>query len=364
MKLTATFGMRLATVAAGILIIGTLHSVIPPELIHWHNALQNLYYLPILLAGWSFGWRGGLGAAVFASLSNLPFTLEIWSSVTNLAIDQMWDIPLFCAAGVLSGVLAERERRQRADLEHTTKRLAEVYRELQDNFEQMKRAERLFALGQLSAGLAHEVRNPLASIAGAAGILQRNRRLESKEAECLVIISKECQRLNHLVEHFLAFARPREPRYQSVEISPLIDSVLELATHAVNGKPITLHKEAGTAGAIECDPELLQQVLLNLVINSMQAMPEGGEVVVSARPREGRVVIQVQDEGCGVSTSDRDKIFDPFFTTKETGTGLGLSVAHKIVEQHGGILTAEANPTRGMTFSVQLPVHQTRQHEA
>ena len=111
MKLRATFGMRLATVAAGILIIGTLHSVIPPELIHWHNALQNLYYLPILLAGWSFGWRGGLGAAIFASLSNLPFTLEIWRLFTNLAIDQMWDIPLFCAAGALSGVRAPQARR-------------------------------------------------------------------------------------------------------------------------------------------------------------------------------------------------------------------------------------------------------------
>ena len=86
-------------------------------------------------------------------------------------------------------------------------------------------------------------------------------------------------------------------------------------------------------------------------------------MLLSARPRSGRVLIQVRDEGCGIGAADRDRIFDPFFTTKETGTGLGLSVAHQIVEQHGGILSAEANPEKGMTFSVLLPVHRERQHE-
>ena len=113
-----------------------------------------------------------------------------------------------------------------------------------------------------------------------------------------------------------------------------------------------------TAGLIECDPELLKQVLLNLVINSIQAMPGGGEIVLAAKPRNNRVVIQVRDAGCGIGPFDGDKIFNPFFTTKETGTGLGLSVAHKIVEQHGGIQTADVNSTKGMTFSVQLQVRQ------
>jgi len=363
-KYEPTLGVRVAAVAGGILVISLLHHVTPLSLIHWHNAFQNLYYLPIVLAGRSFGWRGGLVAAVFAGLSNLPFNIEIWNRLPNFAIDQMWDIPLFCAAGAFTGILAERERRQRADLERTTRRLTEVYRQLQDNFERMKRAERLFALGQLSAGLAHEVRNPLASIAGAAGILQRNLRLETREAECLAIIAKECQRLNVLVTDFLAFARPRTPSYQSIQIGPLVDSVLELAAHGIDGGRITLRKEIGLAGQIECDPELMKQVLLNLVINSIQAMPQGGEVLVSAGARDGRVLIQVKDEGCGIGATDRDKIFDPFFTTKETGTGLGLSVAHKIVEQHRGILTAECNPVKGMTFSVEIPLRQSRPHEA
>jgi signal transduction histidine kinase len=228
----------------------------------------------------------------------------------------------------------------------------------------MKRAERLFALGQLSAGLAHEVRNPLASIAGAAGILQRRLRPEEKDRECVDIIAKECRRLDSLLSHFLDFARPRAPKYQAIDSASLFDSVIQLAEHAAGGQqPIAFRKELeATLPPFEGDPELLTQVLLNLVINAIQAMPEGGDVFLSARSRNGRVLIQVRDEGCGIVPADRDRIFDPFFTTKETGTGLGLSVAHQIVEQHGGILSAEANLEKGTTFSVLLPAHHERQN--
>ena len=363
MKYGNPVGMRGAAVIAAVLAISALHYVTPLSMIHWHNALQHLCYLPIVLAGFSFGWRGGLATAAFAGLANLPFSIEIWSRLPSIAVDQISENVLFCAAGVFTGLVAERERRQRAELQRTTGQLATLYQQMQENFERMKRAERLFALGQLSAGLAHEVRNPLASIAGAAGILERKLRLEGPEAECLGIISKECHRLNGLVTDFLAFARPRAPRYQTAEIAPLLDSVLELAAHAVGDRPIQLRRHAGALESIECDPEMLKQVLLNLVINSIQAMPDGGEITLSAMPGNGRILFQVRDEGCGIAIPDREKIFDPFFTTKDTGTGLGLSVAHKIVEQHGGILTAESNSARGMTFTIQLPLAPPRQHE-
>ena len=362
MKWRTPVAMRVAAVLAGLFLTGLLHDVIPLSNLHWHNAFQHLFYLPIVLAGLSFGWRGGLLAGILAGLADLPFNLRIWNQFPSFALDQILEVPLFCAAGVFTGFFAERDRKRRADLERTTAQLSKVYQELQDNFEQMKRAERLFALGQLAAGMAHEVRNPLASIAGAAGILQRNSRLDPRETECLAIVVKECQRLNNLVTHFLAFARPRPPEFHTAEVAGLFDSVVELAAHAVNGKPIHLRTDVGPVATLECDPELLKQVLLNLVINSIQAMPKGGVVLLSAKPRDGKIVIQVKDQGCGVGDLDRDRIFDPFFTTKETGTGLGLSVAHKIVEQHGGFMTADENPDGGMTFSVVLPVHPVRQY--
>ncbi len=363
MRMRSRFGARLAAVVGGILAISVLHYVTPHPLRQWHNAFQQLYYLPIFLAGLGFGWRGGLAAGLFAGLCNLPYNLLIWKDLPGDAINQLWDFPLFCAAGAVTGVLAERGRKQRADLERTTRRLTEVYRELQDNFERMKRAERLFALGQLSAGLAHEVRNPVASIAGAAGLLRKNLRLDSKDGECLEIISKECRRLDELLSHFLAFARPRAPSFRSIDVAGLIESTVELAGHSLGGKRLALrHAVEPEIAAIECDPDLLKQVMLNLILNAVQATPDGGEILVSARRREGRVQLEVKDQGSGIGPEIRDRIFDPFFTTKEAGTGLGLSVAHQIVEQHGGILKAEANPDKGMTFSVLLPLNRERSY--
>jgi len=359
-----TIRTRVAAVVAAIFLISLLHQLTPVSELHWHNAFQHLYYLPIVFAGLNFGWKGGLATALLAALCNAPHNWTTWSTSQNYALDQLWEVPLFCAAGLLTGVLAERGRKQRAELERTTSRLTEVYAKLQDNFESMKRAERLFALGQLSAGLAHEVRNPLASISGAAGILKRHLHLEPRDAECLEIIGKESRRLNDLVTHFLAFARPRPPDFQAVDIASLLGSVMQLAAHANNTPSVTFRQEIDIAlPAIEGDPELLTQVLLNLVINAIQAMPEGGNVLLSAKARGGRVLIQVRDEGSGIAATDRDRIFNPFFTTKQGGTGLGLSVAHQIVEQHGGILTAEANPDRGTTFSVQLPLRHERLNE-
>ena len=353
-----------AVAVGGVLLVSFFHLITPLSMLHWHNIFQHLYYLPIVFAGLNAGWRGGVLVAIVACLSNVPHDVLSFSVLPYYAIDQVLDFPLFCAAGILTGTVTERGRRQRADLQRTTERLTEVYQQLQNNFEQMKRAERLFALGQLSAGLAHEIRNPLASIAGAAGILQRNLQREHKDAECLDIISKECQRLNGLLTQFLDFARPRTPKYQTTDFGAVVDSVIQLAAHAVGKRPVELRKYiAPDLPPVQCDPEQMKQVLLNLIINAIQATPGAGEVLVSACLRHDRLLIEVKDEGSGISGADRDRIFDPFFTTKENGTGLGLSLVHQVVEQHGGILTAEANTGGGMTFSVSLPLRHERRHE-
>jgi signal transduction histidine kinase len=225
----------------------------------------------------------------------------------------------------------------------------------------MKRSERLSAVGQLSAGLAHEVRNPLASIGGAAAILRKRPESEERREEFLEIIEKECLRLNRLLTNFLEFARPRPPQYQLAEVGPILESVVGLAAHAVGRQPIQLHTEiAPDVPAVVCDPEQIKQVLLNLTINSVQAMPDGGEIVLSTLVDGARVVIEVKDQGPGVSPENLDKLFDPFFTTKDTGTGLGLSVAHQIVSQHGGILNAKNNSDGGATFSLFLPIQHGR----
>jgi two-component system, NtrC family, sensor histidine kinase HydH len=341
--------------AATVLAISLSHHLTNPGHVHWHNVFEVLYYVPTVLGALVYGWRAGLGLALTAAITHLPY---IWlaGEGRDYAIEQYVEMLLLAMVAVLTGILSDHDRKQRRELEQSTRRLTEVYRELQKNFEQMKRAERLFAVGQLAAGLAHELRNPLWSVTGAAGILQRNATLEPKHRECIEIIQKESQRLNRLLTEFLDFARPRPPQYQSIHIDTLFDSVLQLAAHAVNRKTVSLRKEApATLPPLQGDPEMLKQMLLNLLINAIQAMPDGGEVLLSAGVQDRKVVIRVRDEGCGIAAEVRDKIFDPFFTTKDGGTGLGLAVAHQIVEQHGGMLRVDANEDRGMTFTALLP---------
>lgn len=235
--------------------------------------------------------------------------------------------------------------------------LSAVYGKVQANFEVMKRAERLSAIGQLSAGLAHEIRNPLASIAGAVSILQRSAELDAKSTRCLAIIGKESDRLNGLLTNFLNFARPRAPQFKRIHPGPLLENVLDLAAHAPRSEKIRLTKQLPEdLPEIQCDPEQLEQVLLNLLINAIEASPDGAEVRLSASPNEMHLQIDVCDQGPGVPASDVDHLFDPFFTTKEHGTGLGLPVAHQIIQQLGGTLLAKHNEERGMTFSVLLPL--------
>lgn len=352
---SASGWQRRAAIAAAIVFAGAAQWLIPASGTEWRYVVQHLYYLPIVYAGLEFGWRGGLAAGALAGMACLS-QLLLTGRLPGSPVSQYLEIGIYCAAGALSGALAERERRKRRASEETAKRLSNVYVELQENFERMKRAERLYALGQLSAGLAHEIRNPLASIAGAVGILRRGRTSEGKQAECLEILQKECYRLNRLLTSFLDFARPRSLNFQTIEVESVFDSVLGLAQHAVDGAAITLKRQVPPQLALDCDPEQLKQVLLNLVINAIQAMPNGGDVVMSASAEANQAILEVRDQGCGVSEQEMEHLYDPFFTTKENGTGLGLPVAHQIVAQLGGVLAARNNADGGMTFSVQLPL--------
>ncbi|MEK7754640.1 MAG: ATP-binding protein [Acidobacteriota bacterium] len=344
----------MSLVAVGIALTSAGHYFTPPQFLLWHGIFQRLYYLPIVYAAISFGWKGGLTAAVLAGLLYIPHIVMTWASMPHFAMGQYAEIVMFLAVGTLTGILADRERRRRVELQATAQRLSQVYRELQTTFEQVKRADRLSGIGQLAAGLAHEIRNPLASIDGAAEVLEAGAEAELRQ-ETLSIIRKECARLNRLLTNLLDFARPRRPEWREVGVVEVLDSVVELVSHSA-GKNVHFRREAAPGlPLLMCDREQIAQVILNLTMNAAQAMPEGGEVVLSARTGADGLLVQVKDEGHGIAPEDLDKIFDPFFTTKDTGTGLGLSVVHQIVGQHGGSVTAERNPDRGMTFSLYFP---------
>jgi signal transduction histidine kinase len=340
-----------------IVLLALTTWLIPPRAIALHNVLHHLNFLPFMMAGMLFGWRGAVKAFFFGILVQAPIIARHWAHWPMDAEDQLLELAIFGSAGIIAGLLADRERIQRLRVESTKRELEGVYTELRENVEKMKRTERLSAAGQLAASLAHEIRNPLASISGAAGILKRGNASPSNKQECLGILEKESQRLNKLLTNFLDFARPRLPRYQRVDPSALVQSVTVLARHAAMRQQVEVIDDLRQRlPSVDCDAEQMKQVLLNVVLNAIQASQSGGRVVVKAFAEEESLCIEVLDEGCGMSTGELDRMFEPFFTTKESGTGLGLAVAANIVEQHGGVLRAANNSTGGMTFRLELPL--------
>jgi len=344
-------------IAGSILLIELALRFSPEALEHWIYALHRLYYLPIICAGLTFGWGGGLLAAVVCSASYLLHGQADSPDARN-PLDRHLETLVFCLVGVLTGILSDRERRQRDKAEETARELQRVYQELQDNLEHVKRAARMSALGHLSAGLAHEIRNPLASIEGAAAIVERAPENVEQRKEFLGIIQEESRRLNGLVTHFLEFARPQRPELRPTDIRALLESVVQLIAQTSPRTNVRFEKKiAPELPLLRCDSEQLRQVILNLIINAVQAMPQGGQVTVEAQRQGENLVIRIRDQGTGISAEHVESIYDPFFTTKQTGTGLGLPIAYQVVEQHGGELVLAENSPEGVCFAISLPIN-------
>lgn len=225
--------------------------------------------------------------------------------------------------------------------------------ELRELEERAARSERLALVGELSAGLAHELRNPLASIFGATEMLAQEERGESQRLFNIVL--RETQRLNRLVSEFLAFATPSPPKLQAVDLAELVRSTLEVFSLDPAARGMVVEPALETAWVL-ADENQLRQVLWNLLLNAAQASEQGSRIAVGCElGGAGRVILFVEDEGSGIPGHIRDKIFDPFFTTKETGSGLGLPVIHRVVESLGGEVAVRSKPGVGTRFSVALP---------
>lgn len=343
-------------IACLVTLLALFTWIIPPHAEWLHNILHHLNILPFMLAGLFFGWRGAIKTLLLAAVLQSPSIYRHWHKAPTDAQDQIVELSTFGAAGIIAGILADRERTLRLRVETTKQQLETVHTELQQNIEHLRKTERLTAAGRLSASLAHEIRNPLASISGAAGILSRGQATQHSQRECLEILTKESQRLNKLLTNFLVFARPRLPRLQPVDVANLLQSVTSLAQHAAADRNILLRLELQQSVAeITCDPEQIRQLLLNLLLNAIQASPEKASVTVATHLHHTTLQIDVRDEGEGIAANDMEHIFDPFFTTKPNGTGLGLAIAGSIASQHSGSLTCSPNMPRGTCFTLQLP---------
>lgn len=355
--------IRLLILLGLILAITVLHYTTTTQRHQIHDIYRRLYYLPIILGGFWFSLRGGVASAISVSILYAPHVVFQWGHHPATRPEQYLEILLYNVVGFMTGLLAERENRQRARYQEAAERLEKSYGKLRQQAdqileieEQLRRADRLSALGELSAGMAHEIGNPLGSIKGTAEILRDAFPPEDKRREFTTILIKEVDRLGGVVRDFLRFAKPAPVGLGSFDVNEALREVLLLTRQQTLKNRVETLFESGQVAPVAGDAEKVKQAFLNLVLNGIQAMAEGGTLTVSTRTTDGQAEIRIADTGQGIAAGDLERIFNPFFTTRQEGTGLGLAITHRIVEGHGGKIEVESEIGRGTQFVMHLPL--------
>jgi signal transduction histidine kinase len=309
--------------------------------------------MPVVSAATFLGVLGTLVFTLFAAGAYLSFIAWADSSKT---LDLAARIVFLAIAGNLANTLAEALRIQSKKYRTAAEQLAEANLHIQEAEEAVRRSDRLAALGQLSAGLAHELRNPLGTIKASAEMLERTVSAENEVArEVAGFIGSEVDRANSLVTRFLQFARPLKPRLETGDLAQSLDRSIAMVEREAPG--IAIYKNfAMDVPPFPFDAELLERVFYNLTLNAAQATAQGGAVTVKLRAAGRMAEVAVIDRGAGIERKQLDSIFNPFFTTKPQGVGLGLSIVSKIVDEHGGKITVESEAGKGSIFRVLLPM--------
>lgn len=313
-----------------------------------HNLFRRLYYLPVVLFAFAFGLRGGLAAAVATCLAYAPHAF--WMSAHHRdpapSADKAFEMALYLVVGGLTGLLVDRQRRVQARLEHALSERDALSAEL-------VRAGKLSALGEMVAGVAHEVRNPLASILAAAEGLQSVVGPAHPRRKLVDLQLTEIDRLSKVVTRFLAFAKPTAPGRAWVDLEERATAAAALL--GPHQSAVTFDPSLKDA-TVRADPDQLLQILLNLALNAVQAMTDAGRsprvrMLAEMRSIAGtpHLCIGVRDFGPGIPAAAVEQVFDPFFSTKSSGTGLGLSVSSRLMEAHGGFLQHTRDDDAGHT---------------
>ena len=330
-------------------------------LIGFTGSLDSRYWLVLLFPVVT-------AATLLGALETLVFTLLASGVYLSFFLFQpgyhgtpQWDVlalrlALLAMVGNLANTLAEDLRVQTKASRRTAEQLAEANAQLRQAEEAVRRSDRLAALGQLSAGLAHELRNPLGTIKASAEMLHRNVSAENEVArEVAGFISSEVDRTNSLVTRFLQFARPLQLRLETADLGQALDRAVAMVEREAPGIAIYKNYEPGIP-PFPFDAELMERVFYNLALNAAQATAAGGAITVKTRASDALAEIAIIDRGAGIDPKHADSIFNPFFTTKPEGVGLGLAIVSTIVDEHGGKITVESEPGKGSIFRVFLPM--------
>ncbi|ORJ55853.1 sensor histidine kinase [Geothermobacter hydrogeniphilus] len=323
--------------------------------------------LPIVMAASRLSLAG---TTLVASVAGLAYFLLLPEGF--IAAGDFWDefpeFVLICVTYLFVGLLVQtlsseargqlqRQQALNRELSEQKNELTRTLAQLSTAEQQLRRRDRLAALGEMAAGVAHEIRNPLGIITSTAQLLQQRREQSGPDAmELLGIIQEESTRLNRLITDFLTFGRDTRANLQPCDLKGLIDRTVDGFRPVADQAGVVLRVETPATVTVRADSNLLQQVLLNLLLNGVQACTPGQEISVSLEQTDSRALVRVSDTGQGIDPGLHDKIFNPFFTTRDKGTGLGLANAHKLIEAQNGELDFSSTPGRGSTFTLSLPL--------
>ena len=350
-----------------VLVINAGHYLTDPYEMALHNVYRRLVYIPIVIGAFAAGLKGGLAVAIVASVAYIPHAFLMGHGDPAPEIDKGLEIVLYLGIGALTGLLVSRQKRIRRQLERSLAQRDELET-------QLIRAGKHSALGQLAAGLAHEVRNPLASIQGSAEALAQEFSPDHRKHRLSVLLLREIRRLDDVVSNFLRFARPEPLRRRRVDLHQIANQVTNFVGQHAGDLDIELqiHTEPGEA-VVDADPDQLRQVVMNLYLNAQQALErhaesdetsDGWRPVIEVHSRRRQVAdrtfycLGIGDNGPGIPDKLQDDVIDPYFTTRSDGTGLGLSISSRIVDAHDGFLDIESR--RGeTTVWICLPEEQS-----
>ncbi len=359
------FGITLS-----ILFIASLHYTTAIKYHYLHEIFRALFYLPILLAAFRFRLQGAVLAAGSVVVIYLPHVVFQWGGDFLANFSRFLQMALYLIIAVVAGLFSKREHQEREKYQRTASELEKSYAQLQNQSDriseiedQLRRSEPLWILGELSASLAHEVRNPLGSIWGVVEILNEQYGKKKESKEFLEILLKEVKRLDQVVQNYSELARKPQLSIQSLDLREVAWSVVQLLSYKARKQDISLTTEfADEPLFIKADANQLQQVLINLILNSFDAIGTKGSVTIQAHAGKyetekeaGKINLSIIDDGDGMPEEVREKAFDTFFTTKENGSGLGLAIVKRIADQHHWKLNLEHNSSGGAVVRITFP---------
>lgn len=363
-KLVARFPREGPTIAVGLkIVLGTLLLDHTGD-IGINSEYYPIYFLPVITAAIYFGPIGTLLWSLLASLAYCSFLIpalvqyEMTPEAEGLLAIR---ILFFFLVAILVNRFVVENRRQVARHQALSETLEETNQLLQRAEAGARRSERLAALGQMSAGLAHEIRNPLGVIKGSAEMLvQKLKNSEPLASELAGYIFSEVNRVNALVARFLDFARPSNLELRRVQIAVILDRALEAVQAQMPDAQVRVERHYAGVPDIQVDDQLCERIFVNLIQNAFQAMESSNgttERVLRIRiaPESSGVQISIEDNGPGVAPDLRDQVFNPFYTSKKDGVGLGLAIVAKFVDAHRGRITLEPSSSRGARFRIFLP---------